>query len=401
MTTTSENQHGLFDYPILVVDDNPNNLQVVGKILRKEGFSVEFATNGETALEWARHQEFNLILLDIMMPGMSGYEVCKKLKQIEGYKEVPVIFLTAKTDAESVVKGFDLGAVDYVTKPFNRKELLARVTTQVKIKQAQQQIGSYLEEIVTKNKLITYSITYAKYIQETIINLHARVPSLVKESFVYFRPRDLVSGDFYWFHETGGKFIAAVMDCTGHGVPAAMMSMMGITLLNEIVREQQVLVPSRILDQLRTKVIETLGQTGVSQEVHDGMDGTIVLVDPNKSQLQFAGAYNGMYLTGNGGQKEVRGDRMPVAHYETMDQFTNHELPFEQGDMVYLYTDGYADQFGGNRNKKLNPGAFRKILRSIHGKPAREQEKAIDTKFRHWKGKNDQLDDVTVIGIRI
>jgi len=228
-------------FKILIVDDNPQNLQVLGNILNNKEYEVEFATGGYQALEWLDHKNFDLIILDIMMPGMSGFEVCETIKLDSVKKKIPIIFLTASTDTDSIVKGLELGAVDYVTKPFNHQELLARVATQVKIKRSQEQITCYLKEIESKNKLITYSIRYAQYIQNTVIRMNANISKVFPEYFIFFLPKDIVSGDFYWIHTFKDGIILAVMDCTGHGVPGALMSMIGITLMNEIVKYKQII----------------------------------------------------------------------------------------------------------------------------------------------------------------
>jgi len=154
---------------ILIVDDNPKNLQILGNFLQNEGYKVEFALDGKSALDWIGRTEFDLILLDIMMPGIDGFEVCRIVKKDPVKQKIPVIFLTAKVDTESIIKGFDLGAVDYVIKPFNQKELIARVKTQIEIKNSRDEIARNLEEIEYKNKLIKYSIQYAQTIQAAVL----------------------------------------------------------------------------------------------------------------------------------------------------------------------------------------------------------------------------------------
>jgi sigma-B regulation protein RsbU (phosphoserine phosphatase) len=385
---------------ILIVDDNPKNLQVLGKFLKDEGFKIEFAVNGENALEWVNQQDFDLILLDIMMPGMSGYDVCEKLKKDGNSKDIPVIFLTAQTDTESIVKGFDLGATDYVTKPFNRKELLARVSTQLKIRKAQQEISHYLRELEMNNKLITYSIKYARHIQNTIIQLNSNIKKVIPEHFIFYRPKDIVSGDFYWFDTVKNYLIGAIMDCTGHGVPGAMMSMMGITLLNEIVRVKRIIKPNQVLNHLRDKIIESLGQKGIAEEVRDGMDGSVMLLDLKNKKIEFSGAFSSLYLLRKNELIKIKGDRMPVA-FPKMRDFTNHELSLVKGDMLYFFTDGYIDQFGGPEDKKFNHNLFCELLLKIQGRKVMEQKEMLARVFNEWKGDSDQIDDVTVLGIRI
>jgi phosphoserine phosphatase RsbU/P len=389
------------NHSVLIVDDNPKNLQILGKFLKDEGLNVEFAMDGETALEWIYQKDFDLILLDIMMPGISGYDVCKKIKGIEEKREIPIIFLTAESDSESVVKGFEQGAADYVTKPFNRLELLARVSTQLKIKTSQEKISQYIVELEEKNKLIACSISYAHHIQDSIFNLNSRISQIIPEHFIFFRPKDVISGDFYWFHILEHGLIAAVLDCTGHGVPAAMMSMMGITLLNEIVRVKKVISPDQILNHLRGKIVESLGQNGIVDGITDGMDGSVIYLNLQQKKLQFSNANSSIYLLRDQKLTRMKGDRMPISQYPIMENFTRRELKLESGDMLYLATDGFVDQFGGKEDKKFSQNAFGRLLLEIYSKNTMEQEKILDQVFDDWKGNLDQIDDVTILGIRI
>lgn len=245
---------------ILIIDDNPKNLQVLGNYLQLEGYLVEFAMNGESALDWTRRAEFDLILLDIMMPGMDGFEVCKVIKNEPMNQNTPVIFLTAKVDTESIVNGFDLGAVDYVIKPFNQKELIARVKTQIEIKRSRDEIARNLKEIEYKNKLITYSIQYARTIQAAVLKASLNGSDFFPEQFCLYLPKDIVSGDFYWFHRIENKLLAGVFDCMGHGIPGAFMSILGVTLLNETVIMEKITEPHLILTRLREKSLKRWGK---------------------------------------------------------------------------------------------------------------------------------------------
>jgi len=388
-------------FKILIVDDNPQNLQVLGNILNSKEYEVEFATGGYQALEWLDHETFDLIILDVMMPGMSGFEVCETIKLDPAKKKTPVIFLTASTDTNSIVKGLELGAVDYVTKPFNNQELLARVATQAKIKESQDQINTYLKEIEQKNKLITYSIRYAQYIQRTIIGMNASISTVFKEYLIFYRPRDIVSGDFYWIYRLKKEVIIAVMDCTGHGVPGALMSMIGITLMNEIVKHDNIIQPAQILSCLREKVIESLGQKRKEAEAQDGMDGTIITIDLNRNRMQFSGANSTMYLIRNNETIHLQGDRMPISYYSIMEDFTNKDVDLQKGDMLYLFTDGYSDQFGGAHYKKFQKIRFKELLMNVHKETASVQKKILSQNFDEWKGEHEQIDDVTVLGFRI
>jgi CheY-like chemotaxis protein len=389
------------ELPILIVDDNPRNLQVLGNYLQLEGYMVEFAMNGESAIDWTGRTKFDLILLDIMMPGMDGFEVCKRIKNDPLNQETPVIFLTAKVDTESIVNAFDLGAVDYVIKPFNQKELIARVKTQIEIKRGRDEIAMNLKEIENKNKLITYSIRYASTIQTAVLKAAQAGAHLFPQMFCLTIPRDIVSGDFYWFHKIENKLFAGVFDCTGHGIPGAFMSMLGIALLNETVIRERIIEPDLILNRLREKIIETLGQKGIVQEVKDGMDGSIISYDLNSRELIYSGAFNPMYIIRENEIIEFRGDRMTLSYQDINSDFSRKEILTKPDDLVYLFTDGYVDQFGGKWEKKFRRTQFKEVLLKNHKYNLSIQKEMLLDTYNTWKGSQDQVDDITVVGLRL
>jgi phosphoserine phosphatase RsbU/P len=386
---------------ILIVDDNPKNLQVLGNYMQFEGYLVEFAMNGESALDWISRKEFDLILLDIMMPGIDGFEVCRVLKSDPVKQKIPVIFLTAKIDTESIVKGFDLGAVDYVIKPFNQKELIARVKTQIEIKRSRDEIAKNLIEIEYKNKLIKYSIQYAHSIQTAVLKASMNGSDFFTGQFCLLLPKDIVSGDFYWFHRIEDKLLAGVFDCTGHGIPGAFMSMLGVTLLNETVIREKINKPHLILSRLREKIIEALGQKGIISEVADGMDGSLISYDLTNKKLVYSGAYNPIYLIRDNKIIELKGDRMPLSHYTKMIDFSSREILTKKNDRVYLFTDGYMDQFGGRDLKKFGNTQFKELLLRYHKSSSEIQKQILMESYLSWKGKEEQTDDITVVGLKL
>jgi phosphoserine phosphatase RsbU/P len=386
---------------ILIVDDNPKNLQVLGNYLQKECYDIEFALDGKSALSWLNRKNFDLILLDIMMPVMDGYEVCRIIKQDKEKKDLPVIFLTAKVDTESLVNAFDVGAVDYLTKPFNQKELIARVSTQIAIKSSRDEVKKSLKEVEDKNKLIGYSIKYAKSIQSAVLNSSQNLSDFFPEHFSLTLPKDIVSGDFYWSAKVNGKYLVGVFDCTGHGVPGAFMSLLFVTFLNEIVKCGSITAPDKILQRLREKVIETLEQKGTTYEVHDGTDAAIICYDPENSVINFSGAFSKIYLIRNNRLLEYKGDRMPVSFFDVMNDFRSQEIKIIKDDLVCLFTDGYRDQFGGPAGKKFGSERFKEVLLDNCLKPVETQKQVLYEVLNSWmQGKFDQTDDITVLGIR-
>jgi serine phosphatase RsbU (regulator of sigma subunit)/ligand-binding sensor domain-containing protein len=245
------------------------------------------------------------------------------------------------------------------------------------------------------------SIRYAGRIQNAVLPTSQDFTDLVPDSFVFFRPRDIVSGDFYWVGKVGNKVIISAADCTGHGVPGAFMSMLGVAFLNEIVNKDHIVQPDIILGKLREKVIEALQQQGISGEAKDGMDIVVICIDNSEMKLQYAGAYNPLITVRKKQLNEIVADKMPIAIYERMKEFTNHELAIEKGDLFYFFSDGFEDQFGGPEGKKFKAKRFRELLVEISESPMKEQKEMIEKTFEKWKGSQDQVDDIVVLGVRI
>lgn len=253
-----------------------------------------------------------------------------------------------------------------------------------------------------KNKDITDSINYAKRIQEAILPGMELKNYLFPSSFVLFQPRDIVSGDFYWFAEKKGKKIIAAVDCTGHGVPGAFMSMIGNAFLNEIVNGKDIVKPSKILDTLRERIIMSLKQKGIEGQNKDGMDIGLLCFDETNSTVEFAGANNPLWIIRNGELREIKGNKQPVGFYEGMlSLFDQHTIKLEKGDTLFLLTDGYADQFGGEKGKKFKYKQLQSFLVEHRNETMPNLEEKLRTKFQEWKGDLEQVDDVLIIGIRV
>jgi sigma-B regulation protein RsbU (phosphoserine phosphatase) len=386
---------------ILVVDDNVKNLQILGGILQNEGFQVEFALDGISALNWLENQEFDLVLLDIMMHGMDGFEVCSQIKKNRNCCETPIIFITAQTDSDSIVKGFETGAVDYITKPFIKNELLARVTTQLNVKRTKDQLKYYLKDIEEKNKNIGDSIEYASYIQNAVISTSENNLKVLPEHFIIYLPKDILSGDFYWISQTEGKVIVAVMDCTGHGVPGAIMSILGNTLLNEIILRDHILQPDQILNCLRSRIINALGQTKKGYQIKDGIDGSVICIDPGSDKIQYSGAFNPLILIHENQVIEIKADRIPIGYFEIIRDFTLNEIKINKNDMIYMFSDGIIDQFGGPYNKRFMLKKLKEILLRVHKRALSEQKEIIFSELNLWQNDFVQTDDILLLGIRI
>lgn len=249
-----------------------------------------------------------------------------------------------------------------------------------------------------KNKEITDSIQYAKRIQSAILPDLSRVQQHLPESFIYYSPKDIVAGDFYWMVQQGDHVFIAAADCTGHGVPGAMVSVVCYNALNRSVREFGLTEPAKILDKCRELVIETFDEG--NYRVNDGMDIALCAINKNSRKVQYAGANNSMYMVKNKTLQEIKADKQPVGRFMKLDGFTNHVFEVEKGDMIYLFTDGFADQFGGPKKKKFKYKPFKQMLEVASIENLKLQEDKIDNTFKNWMGDLEQVDDVCIIGVR-
>ena len=303
------------------------------------------------------------------------------------------------------------------------RRLVAVDTDITELKRAEEEIRKSKEEIEEQNKDVLASIRYASLIQQAILPKVTEMQEHLPEIFVLYKPKDIVSGDFYWFAMQGKRSIIAACDCTGHGVPGAFVSMVGNDLLNQIVIERQVDNPSEILKKLHDGVVYALGQkaehTTSSGTVQDGMDMALCSIDMDKKEILFSGAIRPMWLiTKNGSNHpaefkrttkgdyelvQIRGDRFGIGGVQVKLEptFTTHKIKVEKGDTIYMSSDGYPDQFGGIKNKKYSRKRLLDFLLSIQDLSMEEQKEKLDQEVENWRGEYEQTDDITVIGIRI
>jgi serine phosphatase RsbU (regulator of sigma subunit) len=241
------------------------------------------------------------------------------------------------------------------------------------------------------------SINYAKRIQSAILPPTKLVKEYLPESFILFKPKDIVAGDFYWMEHKEDKVLFAACDCTGHGVPGAMVSVVCNNGLNRSVREYGLTDPAEILDKTREIVISEFEKS--EDEVKDGMD--IALCSLEGNTLKYAGAHNPLWIIRNGEIIETKANKQPIGKFDKQLPYTSHTFELEKGDSIYIFSDGYVDQFGGEKGKKFKPKTFRNLLLSIQDKTMEEQRFLIDKAFEEWRDNLEQVDDVCVIGVRI
>jgi serine phosphatase RsbU (regulator of sigma subunit) len=255
------------------------------------------------------------------------------------------------------------------------------------------------EVLEEQHKEITDSINYAKRIQDAILPPLKLVKGYMPDSFILYKPKDIVAGDFYWMEGINNLIIFAAADCTGHGVPGAMVSVVCHNAMNRSVKEFMLVKPSDILDKTREIVMETFEKS--DEDVNDGMDIALCSINTESNKLNFAGANNGLYLIRDNEVTQIKPDKQPIGNYKDSKPFTNHEMDLQKGDVIYAFSDGYPDQFGGPKGKKFMYKPFRNLLLEIHQKPMSEQHNILLEAFEDWRGELEQIDDVCVIGVRI
>jgi serine phosphatase RsbU (regulator of sigma subunit) len=292
-----------------------------------------------------------------------------------------------------------------------RRILLEKQSTELKeqnerIIEANGELKQLNETTNRQKDEIICSINYAQRMQSAILPPEAYISELLNENFVLYKPKDIVSGDFYWIKQVNQYIILAAADCTGHGVPGAFMSMLGISHLNEIVQNREITQANQILNELRRQIKTSFRQSGNREGSRDGIDIALCVIDTRKNIMQYSGAHNPLYIISNDkGEpvfKEIKADPMPVGvHYASDQSFTNHEIQLEIGDTFYVFSDGYTDQIGGDQKHRFTSERFKKLLLEIHEQPMYEQKEILDLTLKDWMGFEAQRDDILVIGARL
>ncbi len=316
---------------------------------------------------------------------------------------VPLI-LSGKTIGVMVVQSYDIKDA-YSLKD---EELLVFVSDHIaraiENVRAEEKIRKQHQLVLQQSKAITDSIAYAKRIQSAVLPSPGYLANILPEYFTIYKPKDIVSGDFYWVREINGFIVVIVADSTGHGVPGALMSMLGVTLLNEQFTIFGISEPGVILWHLRNKVKGILAQDGSIKDPKEGMDMAIVIIDPEKKELQFAGANRPLFLIRKTEDYEfmtLKPDKQPLGVHWEETEFTNQKMDIKEHDSLYLFTDGFVDQFGGPKRKKFKTRKFKKLLLSVQEESMENQGKAIEKAFDKWRGTQEQIDDVCVFGLRV
>jgi len=390
------------DLKILIVDDNKENLKVVSNFLKELHYKIALATDGKSAIEILKVHAIDLILLDVMMPDIEGYEVCRIIKKEDKWKEIPIIFLTAKVETDNIVEGFQAGGVDYILKPFKKEELFARVKTHLELSMSKKKIMQQAQEINNINRKILSSIDFAVNIQNEMLPSIQNFKLHHPDSFLVYKPKDHLSGDFYWFTEFQQQTCIVLADCTGHGIPGALISIMAITLLNRMPHNTFLSNPAAVLQYMRLNSLKMLKQDPDSPRLLDSFEMACIVLEPQKGVVYYAGA--GIGVTKISDMLEVE----TIKHDNYIFNDTNKEKPFKNitfccnpGDNYYLYTDGLTDMFQPNFKNKYTENRFINFLKEINHTSANEKKVFIHSEINNWHGSGSQIDDITVFGIKV
>jgi len=404
-------------FKILVVDDSASVRNSLAEMFSEDAennYQVFMAANGREGCTMAYHERPNLILIDIEMPIMNGIDAIRKIKSNTLIKRIPIIGMSSSKQFQEAVEA---GANDFLMKPFDKYELLMRVQLNLKLAKTREEVKKQHELVKTQKqeainqrdiilqqkKNLTDDLNYARYVQNAIFPSSENIAAVVKDHFIYNRPKYTVSGDFYWTVRKGNTSLVAVGDCTGHGMSGALMTMAGVAFLNEIISSNHVFSADQILNDLRTKVVQLLNQKGDIGEALNGMDITICIYDSLTHNVQFSGANNPLYLVRKGKPLEViKGDRMPIGFFfDHMHPFTKNEFQISEGDAIYLFSDGYPDQFGGPFEKKFRYNQFRELIETAALYTSMDQQLGmIKATMDDWIEGFEQVDDMLVMGFR-
>jgi sigma-B regulation protein RsbU (phosphoserine phosphatase) len=397
---------------ILLLEDNISDAELLMRALNKADLQHELHQVETKDHFMAELNDFipDVILSDHSLPGFDSMEALRLSR--EYIPDIPFILVTGSVSEQFAVDCMKAGVDDYILKnslirlPSAIKNIFSKTAAQ-REKKIVESLNARLKvaynEIEDTNKSITDSINYAKLIQEAMLPEKELLTDYFKHSFVIYKPKDIVSGDFYWFSERNNKLVVAVADCTGHGVPGALMSMIGMGLLNEIVNVNNVTQPARILGRLNKGIQKMLKQTLKDNPRCDGMDIALCTIDRLSGELHFAGANRHLVYFRGREMELIKGDKFGIGglHSGSEPEYTNTKISYNYGDIIYMFTDGYADQFCGSRGKRMMTRNLFNILQRSLSFGLEEQEKVLVYWLEKWKRNLEQTDDILLMGIQL
>ena len=382
---------------ILLVEDSETDADLLVRFLHKEkiDFNHSRVWNRDAFVNALKQNNHDLIIADHSLPQFSGMEAFHLAKSEN--KNIPFILVTGTVTENILAEYAKEGIDDYIL-----KENLLRLPSAIEHVLGKKKIELLHAKLEIAHKDIKDSINYAKKIQNAMLPDTTLLRDTFPQSFILFKPKDILSGDFYWFRKEENKFFIAAVDCTGHGIPGALMSMIGIEKLNNVILKTK--VPAEILQQLNKSIEVALCQSTLYEHSQDGMDMGICSVDMETGILKYSGANRPLWIIRHGQNEieEIKGTKKAIGglSQECCPNFESHEIELQQGDTFYIFSDGYADQFGGEHEKKLTTKKLKQLLLSIQNKTMQQQEKYLNNFIEEWKAGTEQIDDILIIGVR-
>lgn len=404
----------LSDFIVMIVDDTETNIDVLVETLGDQ-YDVRVAMDGESALEYIQDEKPDLILLDIMMPGMNGYQVCEALKSNPDTFNIPIIFLTAMSEVQDEARGLELGAVDYVTKPFSPNLVKARVKNQIELKKNRDHLEKVASQLKEAYDVISDSIHYASRIQRSMLPSREQIMEAVSDYFILWEPRDVVGGDIYWCKPWKDGYVLILTDCTGHGVPGAFMSLIGNGALEQALFEVEEGDLACLLQTLHRIVQKGLNQdqeqeqnmesshVQKSSQSNDGFECGACYISRDRKIMRFAGAGFPLFILKDDEITIVNGDRKSIG-YRNVPQditFVSHSIEVSSDSTYYMTSDGLLDQVGGEKRRCFGKKRFRELLLTIKNLSLSRQQLEISSSMKAYQGTEKRRDDVSVLGFRL
>lgn len=400
---------------ILSIDDSPINNKLIEVYFRKD-YNVISKISGQEALNWLETELPDVILLDVMMPIMDGIDVLEKLQDNERLRDIPVIMVTAKTEIETIKIALSKGALDYVKKPIDFTELHSKITIAFQINKQKQEISKYKSYFDIHQGMI-----HAQRIQRSILPDTEHFKHMFPKSFIINFPKHIVSGDFYYINQNFQQKNIGLFDCTGHGVPAAMLTMMGQMELHTIFDNENHVQTGQIFSKLSQKFSHILNTSNDTYTQYDGMDGVFLSIISQENKIEYVGAKRPLILIRSGMGKlevdqeliepkltndhfslfEIPADRLSIGKESEFSEFQTKTISSAPQDKLFIYSDGITDQLGGSQTKRLKKKEFYDKLISIQSKSINLQKSDLFNWLDEWKTNNEQTDDILMIGIEL
>lgn len=412
---------------ILVIEDDRVLNETICDILQVNGYNVESAHNGLEGLEYSSKKEVDLVICDVNMPIMNGLETIQKFRSNKKNSIVPFLFLSARSTSEDINDGLNRGADDYMTKPFHHEDLIMNVERLLKKHAAikdyftqeiqtnvHAELDSYKQSIHNKVKHHFYGLEEAKCVQNIILPKGKELKSLIPDYSLFYQPKERISGDFYWVKKVGSKTLVAVGDCTGHGIPAALMTMICTTILSSTVDHFGLTRPKDILNKTNQLLCEYTASN--KSIISYGMDVALCSIDYKNLEVIYSGAMRPLYVVSKteieaslkkkniadepeDGVNRVKGNLLSIGSKDQKRTFEEYTFNVNKGDSIFLSSDGFADQFGGEKGKKFSTKRLKCLFSHIFYRNSKIQEIMMEDCFSQWKEEKEQIDDVTVLGI--